>query len=80
MAKYKLELKPIRIHGMAKLNEQDQQVFQIALNSLIQFLQLVEGVSGVSLQSDHSILIEGSEDLTTTLSQLHKEAYLTRIE
>lgn len=80
MAKYKLELKPVRIHGVAALSEEKLFFFNVMLNALAQVISAIDGVENATVSPEYFLEIEGSDGIEETLNKFHDQAIISRIE
>lgn len=80
MAKYKMELKPVKMLGLNNLPEDKKQMLNISLQFLQQMLNLHEHVNSAEIQADMSIVIDADDSISAEIEQLHQGAVLTKIE
>jgi hypothetical protein len=80
MAKYKLELKPVKMQGIESLPEDRLQFFHIMLTALSQLIMMVEGVTKATVTDEYYLEIEASEAVEATLSKFHDQAIISRTE
>lgn len=80
MAKYLIEMKPIKIYGIDRIPEDKKQLFLISLNALNQMMPYVEGVESSVITEEYAILVEGTDKLEESMGKLHDQAIITRLE
>lgn len=80
MAKYLIEMKPIKIYGVDRIPEDKKQLFLISLNALNQMMPYVEGVESSVITEEYAILVEGTDKLEESMGKLHDQAIITRLE
>ncbi len=79
MAQFKLELGPIKLLGYDRIPDEKKKFFDVTLRALAEFMKFVEGVTNVTITNDHSLLINGSDDIEEKLATLNDKAIITKV-
>lgn len=80
MAKYKLELKPVKEHGLDALPEDKKGVLGLSVQLIVAMLQNHPKINEIQAYDDFSIYIDAADDVSQDIEKLHQAAVLTRLD
>ena len=80
MAKYKLELKPVREQGFHSLTDDKKKLFGISLQLIVAMLENHPKINDIYTSEDFSLYIDAADDVSEEIERLHQAAVLTRLD